>query len=144
MTLDQWLLQVDSNADSDWKAAADKAVRHCAVTMSSFTTDDVWTVLESQGVSTHENRAMGAVMKRLSNAGVIHNTGTTRLSSRSTQHYRPLTVWSASSAQSGVNEVLDRIMNQVRDVMQYRYGAGFLPDEIDLTTLEEIVRAHRV
>lgn len=84
--------QVAEAADEDWMQAAMEAVERAARKYPLFTTDHVWSELKT-GCSTHERRAMGAVMRLAATAGVCRITDHTIKSGRVTCHRRPLRVW---------------------------------------------------
>lgn len=80
-------------ADLDWKQVASKALRQCAETFSEFTTDDLWEIIKKTGVTTSENRAMGAVMQAAARSGMIKATPTFVASKRPEAHKKPNRVW---------------------------------------------------
>ena len=85
---------VEGNTDSNWLRAADTAVTWLAKSaVNGFTTDDVWRYLDNLGMTgqVHDNRALGPVMKRCANAGLIVPTGDYRPSHR--RHCAPIRVW---------------------------------------------------
>lgn len=75
---DQAIARVDENADEGWKRAADQVVWEWSQTYRDFTTDDVIESLDSLGVTTHDNRALGPVIRRMVRKGIIHEVGMTR------------------------------------------------------------------
>lgn len=85
---------VEANADTSWLDVARGVVRSIPIGLT-FTTDDVWRALAraSVTVSTHEPRAMGAVMRGLQRDGVVVNTRTYQPSARPECHARPIPVW---------------------------------------------------
>lgn len=86
--------QVDFNADPTWKKAADKAIRHVAVTRREFSTDDVWEVLYELAIEPpDEPRALGAAMRRAARDGFIVATDRVVRSARPECHTRPIRVW---------------------------------------------------
>lgn len=87
------IVRVDANADEDWKSVALKAVGWVAMTHITFTTDDVWLVLSGRDASTHESRALGAVMLRAAKIGYIESTDQYRPSIRPEAHQRPVKIW---------------------------------------------------
>jgi hypothetical protein len=89
-----YLREVEDHADTDWKAEAMRVIRDLAERRATFTTDDVWQRLGH--VSTHEPRALGALMKRAASAGVIRATDGWAVSSRPECHGRPVRVWRSS------------------------------------------------
>jgi hypothetical protein len=88
--LDDAIKQVELHADGVWLAEADAAVDVLAAAGINFTTDDVWQKLTA---TTHEPRAMGAVMLRAVRDGLIESTGQWSESTRRVAHNRPLRVW---------------------------------------------------
>ena len=89
----QSMEQVERNADDAWKADAKGTVRFLAQTRETFTTDDVWFVLDKLPSRTHERRAMGAIMRWAATAGLIHDTNAMVKSVRVDCHSRPIQVW---------------------------------------------------
>lgn len=87
--------QVETNADDAWKDKAAQAVSILASGNREFTTDEVWALLATAGidVSTHEPRAMGAIMRACAREGLIEATDRTRCSVRVACHRRPVRVW---------------------------------------------------
>jgi hypothetical protein len=85
--------QVERNADDEWKRIATEAVWRLAYSRLEFTTDDVWEELEGLGYSTHEPRAMGAVMRASARNGIICKTDRVMNSRRVQCHARPVAVW---------------------------------------------------
>lgn len=90
---DKALAQVERAADDAWKEAAHEAGLRVAGRMYELTTDDVWEEMRGTEASTHENRAMGAVMQRLRREGVIAPTDRHRKSVRPECHSNPKRVW---------------------------------------------------
>lgn len=80
-------------ADLDWKAIAASAVRHCALTMPEFSTNDVWEVINKTGVTTHTNRALGAVMQSAARSGMVRKVG--YIGSK-LAHASPVTLWQSN------------------------------------------------
>lgn len=88
---DEAVERAGAHADADWMAAALGAVAACARRTSHFTTDDVYAYLTD--ASTHEPRAMGAVMRKAQAAGICQATDQYRPSSRPAAHQNPKRVW---------------------------------------------------
>ncbi len=82
-----------SHADPAWLAAADRAVRGCAAVFHDFTSDDIWHSLVLSDVTTHEHRAMGAVIRKAIADGIIVPTGGYRPSVRTQCHGRPVRIY---------------------------------------------------
>jgi hypothetical protein len=86
--------RVDRNADDDWKAKAMDAVRQVCRMRDEFTTDAVWAILDREGVKPpREPRALGAVMRRASSAGLIERTDRFVPTTRPQAHRKPTAVW---------------------------------------------------
>ena len=90
---DEAIKRVDAHASETWKRVAWSIVRYLAETQLEFTTDDVWQALKARRVTTHEPRAIGAVMRSFAKSGVIRNTKRMVESNREACHRRPVTVW---------------------------------------------------
>jgi len=88
---EQGIAAVDANASAAWKKLALDAVQSLAVNRDKFTSDDVWEVL---GNSTPlEPRALGPIMRRAAAAEWIEPTADFIMSSKFTNHRRPIRVW---------------------------------------------------
>lgn len=88
---DEAVTRVGRNADPAW---ADEVMHLIWVTATSspdMTTDDIWALLRD--TTTHEPRALGALMKRAAAEGWIAATDTYRPSQRVACHARPVRVW---------------------------------------------------
>lgn len=91
---DEAVARVERHADADWMDAALQAVVDLANDRGSFTTDDVWLLLDARGVpGPHEVRAMGAVMRRAARRGLVLKSDRVRNSVRAECHARPVAVW---------------------------------------------------
>lgn len=86
------LARVEASADPDWMEACLQIGRELADEMDAFTTDHIWERLPDDA-RTHEPRAMGAVMRSLSDLGVIERTDRTVNSHRPECHRRPVRLW---------------------------------------------------
>lgn len=89
---DEALARVEANADAEWIGAARRIILAISAG-GEFDTDHVWKGLELAGVSTHEPRALGSVMRRLAKEGEIRKAGTYRPSTRPECKARPIAVW---------------------------------------------------
>jgi hypothetical protein len=87
---DETISRAGEHADPQWMNEALQVVHYLAGTRSTFTTDDVW---QRMSQTTHEHRAMGAVMRDAQRRGWCIPTGEYRSSSRSEAHGRPVRVW---------------------------------------------------
>lgn len=90
---DDGIQRADDHAVPDWKDEAYLAVIRVAARLGEFTSDDVWAELAASEVSTHEHRAMGAVIRRAARAGWCAPTSEFSLSRRPQRHRAPLRVW---------------------------------------------------
>lgn len=75
---DAAIQQVDENAEEGWKRAADEAVFLRANMPQPFTTDDIMDDLTDMGIITHDNRALGPVIRRAIRSNTITEIGMTR------------------------------------------------------------------
>lgn len=91
----------EQHADTQWLAQADAIVFRFAAGARPFTTDDVWAELTRTGVTTHEPRALGAVLRRFSKVGTIVPIGY-RPSTRPECHGRPVRVWVSATTVTDV------------------------------------------
>ena len=87
------IARVEANANEEWKQAAYLAMYFVARQQEYLTSDDVWSGLVDGSASTHEPRAMGAILKRAAKEGIIVATDDWRVSSRPECHGRPVRVW---------------------------------------------------
>lgn len=92
---DKAIEQSERNAHEHWLAVAYEAVRTLAATEHTFTSDAVWRLIDWTGATTHEPRAMGAVMKRAVKDGLIEPTGQYRKSERPQCHARPQPIYAS-------------------------------------------------
>jgi hypothetical protein len=90
---DASIAQVAAAADPTWARLAVLAVVAVATAHEEFTTDDVWTWLEACSVTTHEPRALGAVMRTKRAKEVATPTERYRPSDRPECHARPVRIW---------------------------------------------------
>lgn len=90
---DEAIDRVEANAHDLWLAAAREALDELCATRESFTSDDLWAALDGRDVSTHEPRAMGAVLRQAARDGLVAGTRQYRPSVRPACHARPVRVW---------------------------------------------------
>ncbi len=96
---DEAIERVTDNADDDWLDAAARAIRYVATRDETFTTDQVWEVLEQWDHSEpHEKRAMGGAMVRALRAQVCFKTGAYRPSKRPICKARPIPIYRSGNA----------------------------------------------
>ena len=81
------------NADSVWKKAANERIRDLVNRGGTFTADDVLEFLDEQGIVTHENRALGAIMQAWARAGIIKSTGMQVKCRRKKRHAGWVMLW---------------------------------------------------
>ena len=86
------IARVAANADDDWKAAAMSAIQKTARELRLLTATDIWQNIP-EGVSTHECRAMGALMRQAAKAGYIVATPDWKATGRAVSHNRPMRIW---------------------------------------------------
>lgn len=97
---DRGMKQAESNALERWKKLAIESIEKLARRQQFFTTDDVWEHLEMSGCSTHENRAMGSMMRKACNEGWILATDNYIPTRRPDAHRRPVRVWESKIYQA--------------------------------------------
>jgi hypothetical protein len=73
-TAEAAIKSVEEHADDAWKAAAMDAVLKCAGANALFTVDDVWPLIPSQ-FQTHDDRALGPIMRNAASRGWIKQSG---------------------------------------------------------------------
>jgi hypothetical protein len=95
---DDAVARADEHADDTWKAAATAAVVLCAATLDDFTADDVWQALDLRWPwsSTHDPRALGAVIRACARSGLIRKTGRVRPSRLVRRHGRDVAIWTTN------------------------------------------------
>lgn len=64
-----------SHADATWKEMALECVRVIALEKSTFTMNDVRWLVRQSPIKTHDNRAMGGVIKKAQKLGWVQPTG---------------------------------------------------------------------
>jgi hypothetical protein len=85
---------VERGADEEWKKRARSVVHDCACALATFTTDDVWLLLDIEGgATTQERRALGTIMRQAALAGWCSKANRTIKSVRIACHRRDLAVW---------------------------------------------------
>jgi hypothetical protein len=92
---EQAIERVGLNADQLWAIEALKVVEMLSIERHDFTTDDVWEWMNQlhPTMTTHEPRAMGAIMRRASQSRLCVPTERYINSMRPECHRRPLRVW---------------------------------------------------
>jgi hypothetical protein len=89
---DEAIDRVDRNADRDWMEVAYETGVRLARSRESFTSAEIFDAMPS-AATTHEPRAMGAVMRKLKRDGVVVATDRFVTSSSLLAHGRPSRVW---------------------------------------------------
>ena len=92
---EQAIQRVGLNADQLWALQALKVVEMLSIQRHDFTTDDVWEWMNQlhPEMTTHEPRAMGAIMRKASATRLCVPTERYSKSQRPECHHRPLRVW---------------------------------------------------
>lgn len=91
--------RVSAAAPDDWKAHALAAVRQIAERQETFTTDDVWALLDRQEIPTPpERRAMAQPIRAAEHSGWITKTDRFVPSALPWAHRRNTQVWSSNLA----------------------------------------------
>ena len=97
---DEGIKRVEKNADCLWISFAYEAALIVAGLKAEFTTDDIWDRIDMwqntgnyDDIATHDNRAMGAVMRKAQANGWIEPTDRVVKSNRPVCHSRPIRVW---------------------------------------------------
>lgn len=92
MARDMAISRVDRNANTDWKEAAYRVGVMLAKQQATVISEDIVDRIPP-GFTTHEKRAMGAVMKRLQKEKFISPTDQFVKSPSPVGHGRPSRVW---------------------------------------------------
>jgi len=90
---DEGIDRVEGNANQLWIEKAQQAVKVISKHIKEFTTDKVWVLMDGVHATTHDNRAMGAVMRKAQAEGWIEPTDRVIKSTRAVCHSRPIRVW---------------------------------------------------
>ena len=87
--------RVEAHAKARFMIIAYRAGVYLAGEPNPFTSGDLRDLITTHypGVSTHDDRALGAVMRRLSRKGLIAPTGRYIKSERRRNHNRPMREW---------------------------------------------------
>lgn len=87
-------------ANPEWTEAARKVLWDLCSSGSEFTTDEAMEALEELGVETHDSRALGGVVRRFINKGLMREVGMTKSRRRHGARI-PVYVGASSSRQMG-------------------------------------------
>lgn len=91
---DEAIDRVSENAPHAFKVGTMESIEALALARDEFTTDAVWAFNDKRGVPMpHDNRAMGALMKRAAEAEWIEATDRFVPSARPEHHRGPIRVW---------------------------------------------------
>jgi hypothetical protein len=92
---DEAIDRVDRHAHRRFMDLAYRAGRHLCKRSCEFTSADLRDLLARHypDVKTHDDRALGAVMRQLQREGWIEATDRVQSSGRVRNHHRPLRVW---------------------------------------------------
>lgn len=93
---DQAIQQVATNANTDHRAACERALTTVIERGAAFTTDDVIAALGAAYDDIKEPRLLGAVMRDAARAGRIVATGQWVASARVANHGRTVREWRAA------------------------------------------------
>lgn len=86
--------QAEENASQEWATLAWQTLKLIAENRLEFTTDDLWAELERYpNITTHEPRAMGAIMRKAIKHKWIQPTGRYVKTKRPIAHQKPIAVW---------------------------------------------------
>ena len=88
---DQAIDRSYKNAENDWKIMALECVRQVCLRQQTFTMNDVRWLVNASPIKTHDNRAMGGVMRTASKLKWIIPTGQSIVSK--VGHKSPLQIW---------------------------------------------------
>tara|TARA_B100000287_G_scaffold144271_1_gene136164 strand:+ start:2721 stop:3083 length:363 start_codon:yes stop_codon:yes gene_type:complete len=85
--------QGNKNSDEDFKRVATKAIHTYAKSKEFVTANDVWDTLDTLGITTHDNRALGSLFLKAAKNKWIEKTNQTIQSNRETRHAGDVRVW---------------------------------------------------
>lgn len=89
---DKAMQQVSANTSAEFRACAEQAIVSVGRLNKTFTGDDVWDwIMSKTTIRSHDNRALGPIIKRMSTAKIIEPTGDYSPSRR--RHLAPIRVW---------------------------------------------------
>lgn len=81
------------NTTSYWKAEAGEALQILCKQKNFITSEDVIVLLEKAGITTGNNKALGAIIQSAHRAGLIKPTGDWKTSQLKRRHGAPVRVW---------------------------------------------------
>ena len=86
---DEAIERVERGVNSEWKSLAARALDEVIDQGKPFISEDIWFRLEVEGVTTHDNRAMGPVILRAIRANKIKKSGYVQ-GTRASRHGAPI------------------------------------------------------
>ena len=91
---EQAIREAEIHASTQWNKLAWEALKSVATETAEFTTDDLWAILDRYpNITTHEPRAMGAIMRKGVKHRWIEKTGRYIETARPIAHKKPIAVW---------------------------------------------------
>lgn len=94
---DEGIARADRGAEDEWKCVALDAVHAVALRLAEITADDVWDVLEANGIDgPREPRALGSIFRRAQGYGWITSARRQVQSRRPDRHRGYVSVWSSA------------------------------------------------
>lgn len=91
---DQGMAQAEAGTPEDFRRAFLEALRGLAQTRERYTSDDVWEILEAQGIDTDSRAGVGPLMAQAARRGWAEKSGEHAVSTRPNSKSRDgLTVW---------------------------------------------------
>lgn len=87
------MTRVEEHANDDFKVIGAQLLRDLARQKGSVTSNDLWELLDQRGITTHDNRAMGALFLRAAREGLLVKTSETVPSTRKSRHAGDVRVW---------------------------------------------------
>ena len=85
--------RAELHANSDFKEAAQKIIYHHAKHNPTVTINILWDGLDLLGITTHENKASGPVMRRCAKQGWIRKTNMVDTTTRPTRNKGSVAIW---------------------------------------------------
>lgn len=102
LSIDDYMGQVESNANEAWKRAAMNAIRQLCSTKREWTADDLWDILAGEEVGTHEPRALGAMVIKAAKLGLCRATDRMVKSRLPIRHKRKVQVWESCELRESI------------------------------------------
>ena len=92
---DEAIERAKKHANKEWLSNAIRLGEALAYETERFTSDDLWFAMERwcPDLSTHDNRAMGVVMRQLKYHKIIRATTLYTQSRRVSRHSAPIRIW---------------------------------------------------